>query len=112
MSHITDKLNPRLKKVFDENFRNFDLTASDFFDKQYNNLSEVECLEVFAMIKMWQTQDKISNMLWNESERLGDIYYLRKAGNWTNCDFYMAAVREEDKEYINEHKEMWEEKDA
>ena len=39
-------------------------------------------------------------MLWNESERMGSVYYLRKAGNWVGCDFYRAIVREEDKEHI------------
>lgn len=110
MESLFDSLSPRLKKIFDDNFKNHDITAMEFFQKYHHELSEVETMELFARIKMWQTQDRVSNMLWNEAERL-DVYYLRKAGNWANCDFYMSPVNEEDKEYLDKHKEMWEEKE-
>ena len=111
MKSLFESLSVKHQKILCDNYHNFDLTAMDFFDKYHHELSEVETMELFARIKTWQTQNKIQNMLWNESERLGDVYYLRKAGNWVGCDFYQAIVKEEEKEYINKHKENWEEKE-
>ena len=110
MNNILDNLTPKERKIFDDNFRNHDLTAKEFFDK-YTELTELQTMEIFAHIKTWQTQDKIQNMLWNESERLGGNYeyILRKAGNWVGCDWYRALIREDEKEHLDEYKEMWEE---
>jgi hypothetical protein len=80
MDSLWESYSEREQEIFlDESNRG--LTAQEFFDKFCDEFTEVEMLELFGRLKSTATQYNIQEMLWGESERLGDIYYLRKAGN-------------------------------
>lgn len=78
------------------------ITAIQFHAKYKNEMNEVQLLEAFARLKEVQMQNNIQEMLWSESERLGNIYYLRKAGNWVGADFYLSPVKVEEYEFLEE----------
>ena len=100
MECILEALTPQQREVFDECCENEFVSATEFSEKYESKLTQVELLEVFARLKTHQTMANMQNMLWGEAERLGDIYYLRKAGNWVGSDWYWAFVKEEEKEYL------------
>lgn len=103
MDSLWDLYSKREKEIFLDK-SNKELTAQEFFDKFCNEFTEVEMLEIYGRLKSVETQHKIQEMLSGESERLGDIYYLRKAGNWAGCDFYRSIVREDEREYLEKYK--------
>jgi len=104
MKHLLESLTEKQREVFDECVDDEFIAAYNFYEKYEKELSPIALMEVFARIKTHQTQTKIQNMLWGESERMGDIYHLRKAGNWVGCDFYQAFIMESERPYLEKYK--------
>lgn len=101
IKNIRDAYSERQKKIILSEC-NTGILATDFYLKYKDELDVIELMQVYARIKSIETQNKIQEMLFSESDIL-DSYYLRKAGNWVSCDIYLPLIKENEIEYLKEN---------
>ena len=101
IKYILEAYSERQKEIILSEL-NTNILATHFYLKYKNELDEIELMQVYARIKSMETQNKIQEMLFTESEIL-DSYYLRKAGNWVGSDSYLSLIKRNEIDYMEEN---------